>query len=148
MIKHAWFVGILIGALHVCGSSEDRVYNTSVRSSVLLKTDTTTTGQKLSACFSNPSEITGLKVRIPPSQETGWQKHTVPGVAYVIKGKLTVDIDNGKSFEFAQGQSFAEVVDTYHNGKNKGSDTVELIAFFIGPKDTTITIKREVDKKK
>jgi quercetin dioxygenase-like cupin family protein len=140
--------GILLFILPFYGKPEEPVYDQSIQSITVLKTDTTTTGQKIAELFSNPSEITGLRVTIPPGKETGWHKHTVPGFAYVLKGDLTVETENGKKFEFIAGQSFAEVVNTNHNGKNNGKVTVELIAFFVGQKGQGITIKSKLDEKK
>ena len=124
--------------------AQDTSYSQSVRSSTVLATDTTTLGQKLSEYFSNPSRFIGLLVTIPPGQETGWHKHTVPGCAYVLKGCLSVAIENGKTFDFKEGDSFAEVINVNHNGKNRGKDTVQLIAFFIGTDNKPITIKRAI----
>ena len=122
--------------------AEDQVYNRSIQSITILKTDSTTTGQKISDFFISPSEATGLKVIIPPGKETGWHVHTVPGFAYVIRGNLTIEMASGKKLEFKPGQSFAETIQVPHNGKNFGTDTVELIAFFIGQKGKPITIKK------
>lgn len=132
---------LLVFTLPLLG--QENTYNRSIQSFTILKTDTTTAGQRLSEFFSNPSEVTGLKVILPPGTETGWHKHSVPGFAYVVKGTLTVETESGKTFDFGAGRSFAEVINIGHNGKNTGKDTVELIAYFIGSKDKPITIKQE-----
>jgi len=142
MSKPNVILALLCSALLFNVFTSDNTYNQSVKSSIILKTDTTTAGQKVSAFFSSPSEITGLKVTIPPGKETGWHKHTVPGMAYILKGTLTVETETGKKFEFKEGESFAEVIDMYHNGRNNGEDTVQLIAYFIGQKGKPITIKK------
>jgi quercetin dioxygenase-like cupin family protein len=136
------YLAILIFLFPLYNSAKDTLYNPSVSSTIILKTDTTTIGQKLVDLFPKNPEVTGLKVIIPPQSETGWHKHTVPGFAYIVRGSLAVEIDSGKSLQFTAGQSFAEVVNVFHNGKNNGKDTVELVAFFMGQKGVGITIKK------
>ena len=144
MKRNIYFIELfLITLLAPHLSAQESVYNKSVQSITILKTDTTTLGQFISVYFSHPSVITGLKVILPPGTETGWHKHTVPGFAYILKGTLTVETKSGRNFEFKEGQSFAEVINIWHNGKNNGKDTVELIAYFVGEKDKPITIKQE-----
>ena len=127
--------------------AQEAVYNQSIQSIPILKTDTTTAGQPLSEFFSHPSEVTGLKVILPPGTETGWHKHTVPGFAYILKGTLTIETESGKNFDFKKGGSFAEVINLDHNGINNGKDTIELIAYFVGEKDKPITVKQISEKK-
>jgi len=44
----------------------------------LLKTDTTSIGQKISyPDFADPA-VTMLKITIPPGKSTGWHKHNIP----------------------------------------------------------------------
>jgi quercetin dioxygenase-like cupin family protein len=136
---------ILFLTLHL--HAQEAVYNQSIQSTTILKTDTTTAGQSISEFFSHPSEVTGLKVVLPPGTETGWHKHTAPGFAYILKGTLTVKTESGSTFEFKEGQSFAEVINIGHNGINNGKDTVELIAYFVGEKHKPITIKQEPERK-
>ncbi len=118
------------------------VYNASVKSVTILKTDTTSVGQRIVYPDVKNAEVTGLRVTIPPGAETGWHKHTVSGYAYVLKGVLTIETEDGKKLTFTEGQSFVEMVDKMHNGKNNGSEDVELIVFFPGQKGTAFTLKK------
>ena len=144
MMRFRSFIGLcLVLLLTSYLHAQEAVYNQSIQSIPILKTDTTTAGQPLSEFFSHPSEVTGLKVVLPPGTETGWHKHTVLGFAYILKGTLTIETESGKNFEFKKGGSFAEVINIGHNGINNGKDTIELIAYFMGEKDKPITIKQE-----
>jgi quercetin dioxygenase-like cupin family protein len=117
-------------------------YSQGVRLTPVLKTDTTSIGQNLIYPNIDNDEVTVMKVDIPPGKETGWHKHTFPVFAYVLKGNLTVDIDK-KSMSFPEGSSFAEVINTFHNGKNVGNQEVVLIAFFLGEKGKPLSVKKE-----
>ena len=59
-----------------------------------------------------------------------------------MEGELTVELDNGKSVQFKQGSSFAEVFDTWHNGKNNGTGNLVLIAVYMGEKGKSLSKSR------
>ncbi|NTV46236.1 MAG: cupin domain-containing protein [Chlorobiales bacterium] len=136
---------VLIANPKLAGSE----YNQEVKLDVLLKTDTTSIGQKIIYPNFQHDEASVLKVTIPPGKSTGWHKHHFPVFGHILKGNLTIEIENGKAITFGENSTFAEVIETYHNGKNMGTEDVVLIAFFMGEKgkplserrDTTQTIK-------
>jgi quercetin dioxygenase-like cupin family protein len=118
-------------------------YNKDVVVEPLLKTDTTSIGQKISYPHVQDAEVTILKVTIPPGKSTGWHKHEFPVFAYVLKGTLTVELENGKIIQLPENSSFSEVIDTFHNGINKGTENVVLIAFYMGEKGKPLSIHKE-----
>jgi len=118
-------------------------YNKGVILEPLLKTDTTTMGQKIQYPDFQHSEVSIIKVTIQPGKSTGWHKHDFPVFAYVVKGTLTIEFEDGKSLHFSESASFAEVINTYHNGINSGKDDVVLIAFFMGGKGMSLSIPKE-----
>ena len=109
-------------------------YNKGVILEPILKTDTTSIGQKIIYPQFTNDEVSIVKVTIPPGKSTGWHKHNFPVFAYVLQGTLTVEFENRKSLQFSQNSSFSEVIDTLHNGINHGKENVVLIAFFMGEK--------------
>jgi quercetin dioxygenase-like cupin family protein len=117
-------------------------YNKEVQLTPVLKTDKTTIGQRFHYPNPDNDEVTVMKVTIPPGKETGWHKHNFPVFAYVEKGNLTIELDAMKPMQFPEGSSFAEVINTYHNGKNTGTGDVSLIAFFLGEKEKPLSVKR------
>jgi quercetin dioxygenase-like cupin family protein len=117
-------------------------YQKDIKVETLLKTDTTVLGQKISYPIFLNDEVTISKVIIPPGKSTGWHKHTIPVFAYVLKGNLTVELENGKVNEFSENSTISEVFDTYHNGMNKGKSDVVLIAFYLGEKGKPVSIKK------
>ena len=44
---------------------------------------------------------------------------------------------------FPENSSFAEVINTFHNGINQGNESVILIAFFLGEKGKRLSIPKE-----
>jgi quercetin dioxygenase-like cupin family protein len=118
-------------------------YSKGVTVETLLKTDTTSIGAKIQyPAFSN-DEVTISKVTIPPGESTGWHLHEFPVFAYVLKGTLTVQFENNKTMQFNENSSFAEVVNTLHNGLNNGKEEVVLIAFYMGEKGKSLSILKK-----
>jgi len=118
-------------------------YQKEVFVETLLKTDTTAIGQKIDYPDLKNDEVTICKVTICPGKATGWHKHNIPVFAFVQQGILTVELENGKTNTFPTNSTFAEVVDTYHNGTNLGKEDVVLIAIYMGVKGEALSIKKE-----
>ena len=115
-------------------------YNQGVVLKPLLKTDTTSIGQKIVYPDFASDEVSIVKVIIPPGKSTGWHKHGFPVFAYVIQGTLTIEVENHKTMQFQAGTSFPEVINTLHNGINNGKEDVILIAFFMGEKGKPLSV--------
>ncbi|OIR04983.1 cupin domain protein [mine drainage metagenome] len=115
-------------------------YSKDVLIEPVIKTDTTSIGQKIIYPNFLNDEVTILKVTIPPGKSTGWHKHLFPVFAYVMKGTLTVAIENNKTLQLHEGSSFAEVINTFHNGSNNGNENVVLIAFYMGEKGKPLSV--------
>ena len=109
-------------------------YNKGVVLETILKTDTTSIGQKIVYPDFTNDEVSIVKVIIPPGKSTGWHKHVFPVFAYMLQGTLTVEVENHKMLQFPANTSFSEVINTLHNGINNGKEDVILIAFFMGEK--------------
>ena len=109
-------------------------YNKGVVLETILKTDTTSIGQKIVYPDFKNDEVSIVKVILPPGKSTGWHKHVSPVFAYVLQGTLTVEVENRKTMQFPVNSSFSEVLNTLHNGVNNGNEDVILIAFFMGEK--------------
>jgi quercetin dioxygenase-like cupin family protein len=117
-------------------------YNNEIKIETLLKTDTTSIGQKVVYPNFQSDEVTICKVTIPPGKSTGWHKHSFPVFAYVLKGTLTVEIENHKTVQFPENATISEVLNTFHNGVNNGSEDVVLIAFYMGEKGKALSVHK------
>jgi quercetin dioxygenase-like cupin family protein len=124
---------LLFTVFCICLGAEAQ-YNKGVILEQVLKTDTTSIGQKIVYPHFENDEISIVKVTIPPGKSTGWHKHVFPVFAYVLQGTLTIEVKNKKTLQFPIGSSFSEVINTLHNGVNNGKENVVLIAFFLGEK--------------
>lgn len=116
-------------------------YNNDLLIEPVLKTDTTSTGQKISYPVSGQAQVTMLKITIPPGKTTGWHEHHFPVFAYVLKGTLTVELARNKTLQFTENSSFAEVIDTLHRGFNNGTTDLVLLAVYVGEVGEPLSIK-------
>ena len=115
-------------------------YNKDVVLETILKTDTTSIGQRIVYPNFVNDEVSIVKVILPPGKSTGWHKHFFPVFAYVLQGTLTVEVEKMKALQFPVNSSFSEVVNTLHNGVNNGKEDVILIAFFLGEKGKPLSV--------
>jgi quercetin dioxygenase-like cupin family protein len=112
----------------------------SIKATTVLKTETSWNGKPIEYPTGKP-EITGMVIEIPPGSETGWHKHTVPSFAMILEGELEVQLKDGSVKRLKAGEALAEVVDTFHNGRNVGSAPLKLVVFYPGIVDQKLTIK-------
>jgi len=132
-------IAVTIVVIFICLAGKSQ-YSKEIIIEPVLKTDTTVTGQRIHYPHSDSDEITILRITIQPGKSTGWHKHEFPVFAYVLKGNLTVELENNKILHFQQNSSFSEVIDTFHNGSNKGNEDLVLIAFYMGRKGGNLSV--------
>ena len=118
-------------------------YNPGVSATVLQKTTVTSNGEKITYPQTDQAEVTAMTVDLAPGAETGWHQHPVPVYAYVVAGKLSVELADGKVLNFRAGDAIIEVVNTPHNGKNSGTEPVRLAVFYLGSEGKANVIKME-----
>ena len=97
----------------------------------LLTTSTTIIGQPL-VYPAGSAQVTAVIITIPPGGETGWHVHSVPLVGYILEGQLTVDYGTKGTHTYAAGEALAEAMNWPHNGMNKGTVPVRLLAVYAG----------------
>lgn len=117
-------------------------YKPGIKLDKLLKTDSTSIGQKIIYPVTDSAEVTMVKVTIPPGKSTGWHLHNVPVFAYVLQGTLTVKLESGKTLDFPTNSTFAEVINLLHNGTNNGTDDLVLIAVYMGVKGKALSVAK------
>lgn len=89
------------------------------------------------------AKITILHITIPPNTRVPMHKHPVINAGVLLEGQLTVVREDGKTKQFAAGDSIVELVDSWHYGKNEGTKPAEVIVFYAGTPDTPLTIKKD-----
>lgn len=112
----------------------------AVKSTQILQTETTWNEKDIEYPASGSEEITALHIEFAPGAETSWHRHPVASLAYIISGELEVILkDTGESMIFREGDAFAEVINTWHYGKNIGNEPVKLVVFYVGEKGMQLT---------
>jgi len=107
---------------------------------VLAKTGSSWDGRELPGYATGKPEITILKITIAPDSQLPRHSHPVINAGVMLKGKLTVVTDEGKTLHLKAGDSIVEVVGTWHFGRNEGPEPVEIIVFYAGAKGIPITV--------
>lgn len=114
---------------------------TGAKVTVIKKSTTTVSGQRMEYLKTDHPEVTALLVEIPPGSETGWHFHPVPVYAYVLSGTLTSEMEKGEKHEYKEGDVIFEAVNVAHNGINLGKLPVKLIVFYTGEEGKSITVR-------
>jgi quercetin dioxygenase-like cupin family protein len=97
----------------------------------LLESGQTIIGQPIAYPSGTP-KVTGAMVFLAPGKETGWHIHSVPLFAYVLQGELTVDYGDKGVKVYKPGDAFLEAMNWPHNGVNKGTVPVLILAVYMG----------------
>lgn len=84
-------------------------------------------------------KVTAAIVTIPPGGETGWHIHEVPLFVYILDGEVTVDYGDRGTKVYKAGSSIMEAMNWPHNGMNKASEPVRIMAVYVGSDDKTNT---------
>lgn len=119
-------------------------YNSGVSATVLKKSMVTGNGQKIVYPLTDKAEVTAMAVDLAAGAETGWHSHPIPVYAYVVAGTLDVELESGQVMIYRAGDAIIEVVNTLHNGRNRGSETVRLVVFYTGIEGTPNVVKPDL----
>lgn len=119
----------------------DPTARTKVTAKVLTKTTHSWDGNLLNAYPQGQPQVTILRIRIPAGTTLPLHTHPVINAGVLITGELTVVTKTGKTLQLKAGDPIVEVVNTWHYGKNQGSEPADIIVFYAGTKDAPITLK-------
>jgi len=106
---------------------------------VVLQTDQTVLGQPIVYPSGSPDEVTAAIVTLEPGARTGWHRHPVPLVAYMLEGELTVAYQDHGERVYRAGDALVEAIETPHEGHNSGDAAARLLVVFIGAEGTPNT---------
>jgi quercetin dioxygenase-like cupin family protein len=109
-------------------------------SNTLLQTSTTVKGQPIRFPLGD-SQFTAVLGEIAPGGQAGRHMHPVPLVVYMLEGALSIEMEGYGTYEVNAGESFTEVVHTWHNGRNLGSTPAKFLIVFAGQDGTPITVR-------
>ena len=114
----------------------------SAQKDILLKTTSTWDKTEYKKLKIKKPEVTVLKITIGVGESLSVHKHDLVNIAYVKKGTLTVITDTNDKITIHEGEVLPELIGTYHYGKNTGNEPVELIVFYIGEKNTPLSVNK------
>jgi quercetin dioxygenase-like cupin family protein len=107
---------------------------------VLSKDTRTWDGNLLPAYPEGQPEVTILRISIPPGVALKVHEHPVINAVVLTNGDLDVVKTDGKTLNLKAGDSFIELVNTWHYGVNPGTVPAELIVFYAGVAGAPITV--------
>ncbi|MFO8032976.1 MAG: cupin domain-containing protein [Desulfohalobiaceae bacterium] len=85
-------------------------------------------------------EVKVLLITVPVGAELPMHKHPVINAGVMLQGELTVITEEEETLHLKAGEAIVEVVDKWHYGKNEGDEPAELIVFYAGTTDKSITV--------
>lgn len=97
-----------------------------------LQSGTTAGGTSIAYPKTDSAEVTAVVLDIGPGGETGRHMHPYPTFVYVLEGAIDVEMDGGMAHNYKAGDSFLEVNNTWHNGKNNGTTPAKVLVVFAG----------------
>ena len=124
---------VMFGAGAAWSQYSGAVGAVGAKSTTLLQTSKTAIHQDLQYPHQN-AEVTALLVELAPGGQTGRHMHPVPEVACVLDGTVTVAIDGHGEKVYKAGDCLVEAINAWHNGMNKGTRSVKILAVFVGEK--------------
>jgi len=113
------------------------------QATTLLRTTVNSIGQPIAYPRDGAAEVTALLVEMAPGEQTGWHRHPVPLLGYILAGELTVHQATGEKRVVGAGEVSLESVGVIHNGVNEGAVPCKMIVFVVGIKDVPFTIEVE-----
>lgn len=119
---------LIAGAVRLGAAAADGQPNLET----LLDTETTNLGQPIRYPVAGAARITAVIVTLAPGEETGRHRHPVPLYGQVLSGQVTIDYGEQGIRTYRAGEAFMEAIDSWHNGRNSGEETLRILAIFIG----------------
>ncbi len=114
-----------------------------VEMDVLVKSDKMWDGTSLPDCSDEETEVSIIKITIPPHTALPVHKHPVINAGYLISGSLTVHSEAGGEKHLKSGDGLIELVDKWHYGRNDGDEPAVIVVVYVGAVGQPLTIKKE-----
>lgn len=99
---------------------------------VLLDTQRTIADEPIQYPRDGQAKLTASIITIPSGKSTGWHRHHIPLVGYILSGELEMEYANGRRVTLKQGDTLAEAMSVAHIGSNAGKEAVRIYVVFIG----------------
>ncbi|WP_445757815.1 cupin domain-containing protein [Polaribacter sp.] len=132
------FILFCFSQICIIGCKSNKINDIEV--TTLVKTTESWNGKQLPKYPDGNPEITILKIIIPPKTKLPLHKHPNINAGILLKGELTVISEANDTLYLKAGEPIVELVNTWHFGRNDGTEPVEIIVFYLGIQGTPITI--------
>jgi quercetin dioxygenase-like cupin family protein len=106
----------------------------------IIQTETTMIGQPIRFPQTD-GQITAVLAEVAPGGQVGRHMHPVPLFVYILEGTLTIDMEQHGVHAFKAGEGLAEVIHTWHNGRNLGDKPCRFLIVLAGQKGTPNLIR-------
>jgi quercetin dioxygenase-like cupin family protein len=131
-------------SLLLCAALSDPAFareNPGVVVETLVQSSVSWDGTSLPAYPDGQPQLTILRIRIPPGTTLPLHKHPVINAGVLLSGILTVVTEQDETLQMKAGDPIIEVVNKWHYGRNDGTETAEIIVFYVGTADLALTVK-------
>ena len=122
------------GAATLIAPTAPAVAQVNFKATPILQSGATVSGAPLAYPKTDSAEVTALVLEIGPGGETGRHMHPNPTFVYILEGAIDVEMDGAMAHTYKAGDSFLEVLNTWHNGKNTGMSPAKILVVFSGVK--------------
>jgi quercetin dioxygenase-like cupin family protein len=106
----------------------------------VLQTGTTFTGQPIHFP-QGPNQLVAVLAEVAPGGQVGRHLHPNPLFVYILEGTLTIEMEGHGTHAFRAGEGLAEVVNTWHNGRNLGDGPVRFLIVFAAQEGTPTIVR-------
>jgi quercetin dioxygenase-like cupin family protein len=106
----------------------------------ILEASTTFTGQPIRFPQSD-GQIVAVLAEVAPGGQVGRHLHPNPLFVYILEGTLTIEMEGHGTHAFSAGEALAEVVNTWHNGRNLGDRPVKFLIVVAAQEGTPIIVR-------
>lgn len=90
------------------------------------------------------AEVTAVILRIEEGETPPFHCHPVPTFGYVLRGVVEVQMRDGRTAVFREGQAVVEVMRSVHRGRALEAP-VEILVFYAGAAEMPTTVLPEDD---
>ena len=132
-------IGACFALLMGCVSTKN---TNTIEADILAKSSTSWNGDSLPNYPQGKPEISILRVVIPAGATLPLHKHPMINAGLLLKGQLTVILEDSTTLHLKAGDTIIEVVNKWHYGSNEGSVPAEIIVFYAGTQGQSLNIKK------
>ena len=85
-------------------------------------------------------QLTVMKMHIPAHASLPWHSHSMPNIAYILSGSLTIeDRESGETHQVKAGEALNEAVGDIHRGYTT-DEPAELVIVYAGAEGLPLSV--------